>query len=773
MGTGRESEPDLMEAVSQNRVEQPTSHGWVVPAGPVLGRRICGLIVLFLVVIVAPCLLAQDSDSDGSNQPSPTPAVLPVRALVSAQQQAADSKLSDQEKALKKRLQDLAQGPPPIPPPPPRMNRVAVVVMGFLIVAALAFPTAVTLLDRRRKAALKAPTKVRQPFENLFAEEPTLGAFFEALRAGPSIQAYSTAGGDLARSNRSEEAVDDARPEATPLQTFFDSIPVQVSTLRSLFAEVSRSKDVADRQAVLSQLSEQLYPFKESCALPGLRFLWQLASSLQALVHELARKESNVTASALKTVAGGLDLIEALRVGEVEANLEDDIPAKLLAVDDDAVSLRALSFALQKAFDAPDTAPDGERGLALVAGQAYDVIFLDVEMPGLDGFEVCTKIRKTPLNHATPVVFVTRHSDFNSRARTALCGGNDLIGKPFLALEITVKALTLVFRSRHRGIAASLEAISTRSEPAEVIRSDNPSQSTDEAVSSDNGLSVSRFANEQAKEPSRPAAAEMPLQVGNGPAFEAQTPVPLPGGQFDGKTVHFEELRSQVRAAMVAQDEGARKELLGQLFVGIHELALQTERDGQISAHRLCAALEDLMRKLLERPVLCNTFVLDAAADALGLLSELHSSGADLDFVTGSFRILVVDDDPIARRAVSGSLQLVFGKPESAESGEAALELADKMPFDLILLDVLMPGMDGFETCLKIHQAELNRETPVLFVTSCNDGESRRQAAAAGGCGFITKPVLPKEIMLRTLTLTLRRRLRAVKRDGVPAEVTC
>src|SRR5207302_5414322 len=92
--------------------------------------------------------------------------------------------------------------------------------------------------------------------------------------------------------------------------------------------------------------------------------------------------------------------------------------------------------------------PDGPAALVLAKRQNYDVIFLDVEMPGMDGFEVCSKIHETDLNGKTPVVFVTRHSDFGSRTKSALTGGLDLIAKPFLAFEITVKALTLIFRCR-------------------------------------------------------------------------------------------------------------------------------------------------------------------------------------------------------------------------------------------------------------------------------------------------------------------------------------
>ena len=91
---------------------------------------------------------------------------------------------------------------------------------------------------------------------------------------------------------------------------------------------------------------------------------------------------------------------------------------------------------------------NGEAALALAMGKPFDVIFLDVVMPGMDGFEVCTKIRDTVPNRATPVVFVTGQSDFGARAQMSRNSGDDLIGKPFLTSEITTKALTFALRGR-------------------------------------------------------------------------------------------------------------------------------------------------------------------------------------------------------------------------------------------------------------------------------------------------------------------------------------
>jgi DNA-binding response OmpR family regulator len=69
-------------------------------------------------------------------------------------------------------------------------------------------------------------------------------------------------------------------------------------------------------------------------------------------------------------------------------------------------------------------------------------------MPGMSGFELCTRLRTYPTNKRTPVIFVTGLTDFESRARSTLSGGNDLIAKPFLFMELAVKALTHILKGQ-------------------------------------------------------------------------------------------------------------------------------------------------------------------------------------------------------------------------------------------------------------------------------------------------------------------------------------
>ena len=78
----------------------------------------------------------------------------------------------------------------------------------------------------------------------------------------------------------------------------------------------------------------------------------------------------------------------------------------------------------------------------------FDLVFLDVNMPGTDGFQLCDKLRQSGPNKTTPVIFVTATADFQVRAQSTLRGASDLIAKPFMFIELTVKGLTFALRHR-------------------------------------------------------------------------------------------------------------------------------------------------------------------------------------------------------------------------------------------------------------------------------------------------------------------------------------
>jgi CheY-like chemotaxis protein len=210
--------------------------------------------------------------------------------------------------------------------------------------------------------------------------------------------------------------------------------------------------------------------------------------------------------------------------------------------------------------------------------------------------------------------------------------------------------------------------------------------------------------------------------------------------------------------SLTTAPEGDRPEILAELCLGIHSLTSDVDRKDETPAFRLSMALQGILRKWLEKPDRATASALQTAGSALNLLDQLRRSKNKPNLTEPPVRIMIVDDDPVARRAITGVIQLSFAKPDNVESGELAVAAATDKSFDLIFLDIRMPGMDGFATCKKIRETSLNAKTPIVFITSYTDQELHRPSAEFGGNALIPKPAMAVEVTLTSLTHILRSR---------------
>jgi signal transduction histidine kinase len=128
--------------------------------------------------------------------------------------------------------------------------------------------------------------------------------------------------------------------------------------------------------------------------------------------------------------------------------------------------------------------------------------------------------------------------------------------------------------------------------------------------------------------------------------------------------------------------------------------------------------------------------------------------------------ILVVDDNAQNRALAEAALQDEGYRVVLANDGEAALRAFESEQFDCVLLDVRMPGMDGFEVCRRIRSAPRGCHTPVLFLTAQRDVDSFDAAIDAGGDDFLTKPVRPTELIVRVKSGIELRRMSAELREA-------
>ena len=178
----------------------------------------------------------------------------------------------------------------------------------------------------------------------------------------------------------------------------------------------------------------------------GLSRISHLMSAISGLAQQLAETPAKSTISTTRTLAGALDALDRLAAAGLNAE-EMDAPLALV-VEDEVISQTIIRAALDRSRIRSIVADSGELAVTLLESNKFDIVFLDVTLPGINGYQVCTALRKLPAHQTTPVVFITALKEFEARAQSALSGANDLIAKPVSIPELAVKALTHVVKAR-------------------------------------------------------------------------------------------------------------------------------------------------------------------------------------------------------------------------------------------------------------------------------------------------------------------------------------
>ena len=124
--------------------------------------------------------------------------------------------------------------------------------------------------------------------------------------------------------------------------------------------------------------------------------------------------------------------------------------------------------------------------------------------------------------------------------------------------------------------------------------------------------------------------------------------------------------------------------------------------------------------------------------------------------------VLVVDDDEISRTLLQGLLASEGYTVLFAKNGVQALDLAARISPDVVLLDIVMPELDGFEVCRKLRADPALRQIPIIVLTSLEGRDSRLRGLSAGADEFLTKPVDPAELRTRVRTITDLNRFRHI-----------
>lgn len=390
----------------------------------------------------------------------------------SAETAAKAAKIADLERAIKNRAANVELGPPP--PPAPNVDLGVGIMIAVAVSALLALKILFIITRVRYHREAKAIQR-EEEFIQRVVQEPTVASLLSDLkhRLDPAAQETVPEAHASVCSTELKKSDDTGFIEAAV--QVFESAPLLMSQLRKRFAEISRSPDVTAQLKSLEEFSQEIRPSKMATRIPALRSHRLLGIALEGFLKQLSARPKNLTPWRLQLVNETLELFEDLCVPNLNPELATKPPIRLLVVDDCAVSRHAMIFALKKVFHEPDLADGGKPALELAAKNTYDVIFLDIQMPGMDGFELCERIRETPLNKKTPIVFVTSHDNLESRAKMVTKGAQDLIGKPYLPTEITLKALQLSLYGRLKLKPVGVPVAAPAAAPAVPVLTGAPS----------------------------------------------------------------------------------------------------------------------------------------------------------------------------------------------------------------------------------------------------------------------------------------------------------
>jgi len=277
----------------------------------------------------------------------------------------------------------------------------------------------------------------------------TATATGSAIKNRPGMPAPVVVSSNVPRPQQQINVGDaDTEFQAQLRKEFLESLPAALSAMRANLQALIKADNEMARLKQVQELYRRVHAMTGNAGVAGMMLIAQMSDAAEALLKELYEKPKNINPSTLRTVAASVDFLGVLFDRGTLPDRQEVPPTNILVVDDEAISRRAITYALEKAKLKSVSVEDPLVAYQMLTENKFDLIFLDVDMPNMTGFELCSRLRAHPKNKTTPVVFVTSLNDFESRANSTMSGGNDFIAKPFLFIELAVKALLHVLKAK-------------------------------------------------------------------------------------------------------------------------------------------------------------------------------------------------------------------------------------------------------------------------------------------------------------------------------------
>lgn len=449
---------------------------------------------------------------------------------------------------------------------------------------------------------------------------------------------------------------------------------------------------------------------------------------------------------------------------------------RVLLVDDDPVVVRIYKEGLVQRGLIVDIAIDGISALAAMHQARPDVLVLDLMMPRLSGQEVLRLMREQSALASIPVLILSNSYMAELTKYATAAGAVKSLLKIQCNPEILCEAIEEVLKDRVAAQAAVPPQPSPHQPepPGEYRRppADQPTSPFYPAPTVPGSAffptAGAPFEEDPAMLDARAAALARSVSPFAGHVHEKEVRARAREEFLSGAQANCAALRTLFHAFASATEENLIFRL-EDLYRKVHFL---TGTAGLAECHhiaQMAAVFEAMLYQMMDQPSRITPSVLRTSAMAVDFVQMLFSRAAHSPGERPLPRghVLVVDDDPVCTRLVLWALQQAHLESKSAANPSEGLELLKKHRFDLILLDVGLPEMDGIEFCKLLRTLPECKSTPIIHCTSHTDFQTRTQSALSGGDDFISKPVLPMELALKAVMHLIER-----QRPVEPLEVS-
>jgi DNA-binding response OmpR family regulator len=420
---------------------------------------------------------------------------------------------------------------------------------------------------------------------------------------------------------------------------------------------------------------------------------------------------------------------------------------KILLIEDEASVLAAIKSLIGAEFEI-EVAADGQTGYYAISERKPAAVLLDVTVEQMNPVNLMGKIRAQKRFSALPF-FVLVDSYPNDVADELLLAG----------------AISVFCKCDPNYLDDLARELNEHFKPP-VLRNNRP-------VSLPAAPALQPVRTAHAAEP---ATNTRPLEPKRHVQFSPVST--LVGGDIEPFSNDSEQLRAlfavsfggQVHAArqsfvvfMTAKDAASRASAFDKFYKSIASIRAEAGQCELSGLMRLLEPLERRARELRETMETASAGSKQVLANAIDFMAAMNQQVSDLPGLNGlTPSALVMDDEAVSRRAITLGLEKANFRVTSVDSGDAAIRECEMTKFDLVLLDVEMPGLNGFAVCARVRGMSAHKETPILFISALDDLRSRASSKISGGNQFITKPVNFLELSITATSLVLKQKLKEI-----------